>query len=509
MAPKSPVHRFKRALVRSPTSSATTRVVDGKGEDNCVHKTAFSQHPGPAGPRRTPTPLPDNVLARVFACFDPWDPDDQRTCLQAAFVCRAWSEPALAVVWSELPHLGPLWCVFLDDGSPKDKGHRAGMLMSILETGSFRDPTRRAKFTRLAKRVRSIGHVCITQEEGMILTELLGPLPLFPNLRRLTVVWYGNYSKLPADEQPFNSQVLCMCIPPTLSTLYIVGADENGDHFPDRKWLETCLDLIDDFAGASIREVTFSLLPHDALWAVAALKPFQTLRTVHVVNPISPSALRSLGTLEQLSTLIIGCSYAEDWDGITPVDLPTVRGILVGTGPPSIVSLLLDVLRAPRLLHIGFFHPDHRVGTLDGLGAVVAAVAASSISSTVLGLTLHVSLAPPTRADSDQTRPSVPRSRSSSIVQLHLHCHDPAALSAGDDDYLAISCAWPGLRDLIVLGCGRSARRDGPDPSRATHYHLAAHCPDLVAASIDGLAPFAPDRYRTKEAREAWRRPGG
>ncbi|KAH9914079.1 uncharacterized protein BXZ73DRAFT_106726 [Epithele typhae] len=505
MPPKSLVQRLKRASAAfsglygsrggSTTSVATTLVGDSKAEEESVQKkTSFKGSRSARPLRRTPAPWPEDVLARVFACFDPQDDDDQRTCLQAAFVCRGWSEPALGVVWFHLPHLGPLWPVFLDDDFPEIEGEASlikniRMSISILDTESFRDQARQAKFARLARRVRSIVNQQLTEGESTILTELLffdEMVPILPNLTHLIFNWHGNFSEHPIVQEMFNSQALCMCIPPTLPTLIIMGQDEDGECFPGQEWLEASFDLVHDFAGSSLNHVVFMQIPHDALWAIAALKPFECLCNISIHQPISPSVLRSLGSLEALSDIAMNCSYTNDWDGVTPIDLPTLRTLTVHQGPSTMLSQLLKALQAPTLSRLIMLPQNDDVDTLDELRALVAAVAAPP--------------SPPPVPLAEFLRPwlALPQLR-----DLTLRCRDPTALAAGDEDYLALACAWPGLRVLDVQGCGRGPRRDGPDPSRATNYHFGLYCRQLRTIRIGGLAPFSVTQHRTKELREA------
>ncbi|KAH9914084.1 uncharacterized protein BXZ73DRAFT_81757 [Epithele typhae] len=469
------VQRFKRASAALSTFASQGRSTDTLvNESNPAHLKQDSLHEKistQAGRPRTSAPLPESVLVRIFAYFDPFSPNDVQTCLRAAFVCREWAEPALGVAWSRLPHLEPLWSALLDPGLPKIEEdavlvRKGKMAISILETESFRDPI-------------------------------------------LLLHWHGNYPQAPIMQQLFNSQALCTCIPPSFLTLSIVGADGNGRCFPDQEWLNKCLELVHGIAGSSLKKIVISYLPQDALWIIPSLEPFKQLHTIAIDQPITPPALRSVGTLKQLVALSINCSTTGDWDGVTSIDLPTLQTLIVPVGSSTALCLLLKALQAPKLNRLVMLAENHHVDTLDEIAALVAAVAASPISTTIHDLTLHIDPKPLVRAD-NRIAGGTPLAEFlgpwltlSPLRALTVHCRDPGAIAAGDDDYYALACAWPELQNIVVRDCGHGPRHDGPDPSRATTYHFAMHCRQLRGFSIGGLAPFSATLHRTKELREA------
>lgn len=56
------------------------------------------------------------ILDNVLEEFNPWDlNDNRRFFLDVALVCKAFLDPAMAVLWRELPNLSPLYKVLIPD----------------------------------------------------------------------------------------------------------------------------------------------------------------------------------------------------------------------------------------------------------------------------------------------------------------------------------------------------------------------------------------------------------
>ena len=71
--------------------------------------------------------LPYDVLILIFENLNPTNTRDKLTCVRASRVCRAWAEPASAVLWRHLPTMLPLWNVLCNFSLPAWSPEKSGV----------------------------------------------------------------------------------------------------------------------------------------------------------------------------------------------------------------------------------------------------------------------------------------------------------------------------------------------------------------------------------------------
>ncbi|KAI0651344.1 hypothetical protein C8Q79DRAFT_28497 [Trametes meyenii] len=385
-------------------------------------------------------------------------------CASLARVCRAFTDPALRLVWRELKSLQPLWQVVLPSYPRPGTSLAIGAHMDqILLLQFYKYPSVWARFQLYARYIRSLEATSVYHVEARLIRDVIanhGGKTFLPSLRTLQWTEDGRWPGL-----------LFSLIPSCLESLLIYyprvprgGAAEEG------------------------------VLEQSALAIVSNLLQCRALRNLSTADtPIPPEHVRTL--LSSLSLEVLSMHIAQGLDTTELTNAPTLLELQC-TGTCADIASLVRSIRTPSLASLTLWICDPTTTTLSDFRQLVRGAAAPHSSTSLRRLSLCRSNFPQRRHARAGVahEPTVASVTDVLAPVFALHrltdftiTFSPRAftLTCGDDDVQALARGLPALQELS-LECYTSGQAWGLPSLRALRV-LAAHCPRLTQLCIEAL----------------------
>ncbi|KAI0744825.1 hypothetical protein C8Q76DRAFT_789301 [Earliella scabrosa] len=426
------------------------------------------------------------------------------TCVQAALVCRSFSETALRLVWRTLPDLNPLWKLFhqttnIMHGSTFEATQGNGSRSTFWDDETWRmrpysmiiserrhsDPVVWARFLNYAQHVRHIQDANCMYCEGtdvdpnliLALTAHNGGSTFLPALRSLR--WY---------QSPSAGRALLKLACPSLTTLEL---QHHSQFKHDRQEdLADVLALLPSTFPAlrSLHIDGFLLLnPPTSTVFYSSIPSFQNLRKLGVTASVTWDDLHSfIAPLEELQLRFTG---PDTWSD---------RGTLLAPNLQILTSPKLDAVRLKSYADSEFPQAGGDLGVpYPDVTAVLDALTTSQPSICNLALEMCVEINSDNDTDKDLIHDVLyPCLKLSQLKQLEVIDYsgdeEPQSLYYSDKGILSLA---QNLKHLTRLQLpDYFYKSPSQSMSLASLVPLSLHCPQLthLCLGLDTLLPTGP-----------------
>ncbi|KAI1790878.1 hypothetical protein LXA43DRAFT_890234 [Ganoderma leucocontextum] len=432
---------------------------------------------------------------------------DLKAC---ALVSRAWAEPALCTLWSDLPSLFPLWHLLAPPDLPYPRvlsEPEPEYLQALVSAKLHEDPARWEQFLRYARRVHSLtaehGRSTLQLDLARTVFDHNQGVSVFSSLKELywisdsmfDVVAFSPLLLTPT----LRSATLCSLGPmPGLHGVVLFNGFMNGGgpltaaygmllrlarssphlnalHFRGAHQITSVSDAVRAQPSfGHLRTVSFTCpVSHSALLVFAAKPHLESIQASRIIPDKPPLSVASRPRTPTSSTLV-HLDISGDW--------VSLRQLFDMLDAPTLQSAALNIDKLEELQS-----PDYV--------ACTTAFAQAVSSATFTRLELSTSGRVPSRPGVADPIPFPSAAVLHAILEPLLALHNLRSFSlssfavlfrVNDDALERVARGWPRLVDfsipVVLLGVrdGRPTRDlDGAVPTARALHHFWRYCPDL------------------------------
>ncbi|KAI0718939.1 hypothetical protein C8T65DRAFT_68928 [Cerioporus squamosus] len=401
----------------------------------------------------------------------------QRDLTACAQACRAFREPALRILWSQIDSLLPLWHLLAPAALPPPKACTEDYINLVAEAKLYEDRGCWDRFLGYTKLIRRLFHdssVCGNSQAHLfkILLQHNGGAPFLLSLRAI------EWKRASSQDYSFAFTFTQGIIDVTLSFA--------RQGFSAQLWRYVDLKpLLQTLREASPELETFQLrIPTEAdSWVVDELVQFPRLRKLYGLFTLDFPSIVTL--ISKVNLVSLGVTLSSDSADITtktlsPMRMENLRELKIQSRSQSVTQLFM-ALTAPCLHSLTVWiidDPDSPVEYPTFMGSIAHAVSADAMRSLNLEIYMqHYILHIPRPAPIPLATLLQPVLPLQNLETFELKFGGRLQLSATNETFADIVQKWSALRTFSLST--RDWHPDGPSPTPAILISFSRACPDL------------------------------
>ncbi|TFK95012.1 hypothetical protein K466DRAFT_593108 [Polyporus arcularius HHB13444] len=401
----------------------------------------------------------------------------QRDLAACARACRAFREPALRILWSQIDSLLPLWHLLSPAALPPPKVCTEEYINLVAEAKLYEDRDHWGRFLGYAKLVRRLSYdsyECADAQAYLfkVLLEHNGGESFMPSLR--AIEWKRGSS------QDYSFAV-AFCPGIVEVTLSFARHGSSAQLWRDVD-LKPILQRLRE-ASPALEALHLRIPTQVESWIVDVLVQFPRLRKLY--GPFTLDAPSFVTLVSKLDFVSLHGSLSSDSTTSTATSIPLIRmknlrELRIQSCCQS-VTQLFNALDAPDLRSLTVCIIDNPTSTVDYpafVEAIATAVSADVMRSLILEIRLqhytpHASRPAPIPL-ATLLHPILPMQN---LETFELKFGGRLQLSATNETFADITQRWCALRSFSLSI--RDWHPDGPPPTPAILMSFARACPDL------------------------------